>query len=94
MTGFGCTNQFPLWAVCYAVLGGLWFFLVQPVSWVVLGVPAAFISVSFKGNGTEQLKTRLDRDISGWRSRHRYYFEAIKRTYNDLHRWFIEGRSY
>lgn len=80
-----------LWAVCYGALGALWFFLVQPILWGLLGIPAAFFSVSFKGNGIEQFKARVQGEVSGWKTNYRRYFGAVGRTYDDLQRWFIEG---
>jgi hypothetical protein len=76
------------------ILGGLsvmWFFFLLPVTWTLVGVPAAFFAISFKGSGTEQLKQRLGDDIARWESNYQDHFGGFAGMYQDLYKWFLEG---
>lgn len=75
----------------YGGLSVLWFFLVLPLSWAVLGVPMAFFAISFRGSGTEQLKQRLGADIAQWEAHYIDHFSEFTNMYRGLYAWFIEG---
>ncbi len=77
----------------YGGLSFVWFFLVLPLVWMLVGVPTAFFSISFRGRGggTEQLKQKLGSDISRWEDDYKSHFVEFLNMYRSLNRWFLEG---
>jgi hypothetical protein len=77
----------------FGAMSALWFFVVTPILWALLGVPAAFLSVSFRGKGTAELKTRIDSDVETWRVEYTDHFRHFADGYGALTRWVITGST-
>ncbi len=79
------------YVLVFGGISGLWFFLVLPVTWGLIKVPATFFSISFRGSGTEQLKQRISADVSRWEGEYTAHFAPLPDLYRGLYRWLMEG---
>jgi hypothetical protein len=82
-----------IYTIVLGTASAVWFFVVIPVAWVLLGVPAAFLRVSFRGKGTEELKKHIDSDLASWRATYTDHFQHFSDGFSALHRWVVTGTT-
>lgn len=79
-------------AVCTFVGGlvlSLWYVVVLPVAWLVVGVPFAVVAafVTRRQHSSGHLRRRLRAHRESWRSNRSYRFARLRDTYRRVRRW-------
>ncbi len=78
-----------VWAVVGGLALGLWYAVVLPVGWVVLGVPHAAVAsfVTRRQHSSGHLGRRLRVHRDEWRSNRGYRFAQLRYTCRRIRRW-------
>ncbi len=78
-----------LLTVVDALITAVWFFVVLPVLFCGIKVPAKFMAVAFRNRGGEDLRQEFGEDVESWKDQLGRFPERVSSRWPDAWTWYV-----